>query len=65
MKESIVGSMEHARWCQGCGVEVTWTPFIAQGRRYCCARCAGGGACQCGYGIAETEEEDGPAIIES
>jgi len=48
--------------CDGCGVEITWTPVLARGRRYCCARCAAGSECQCGY-VVENEEE-GPAILE-
>jgi len=31
--------------CDGCGVEITWAPILAEGRRYCCALCAAGGDC--------------------
>jgi hypothetical protein len=51
-------------YCEGCGVEVTWTPILAGGRRYCCPLCAAGGKCGCGYAV-EDDEEEGPAIIQS
>lgn len=56
--------MEHHLFCDGCGVEITWAPVLSEGRRYCCALCARGGDCGCGYAV-EDEEEAGPAIIES
>ncbi len=55
--------VEHALWCDGCGVEMTWAPVLTEGRRYCCALCAGGGECKCGYVVED--EEEGPAIVES
>jgi hypothetical protein len=59
----MVEPMEHALWCDGCGVEVTWAPVLIEGRRFCCALCATGGGCECGYAVED--EEEGPAIIES
>jgi hypothetical protein len=55
--------VEGTLWCEGCGVDMTWTPVLAQGKRYCCAQCAAGCPCECGYAL-EDEEEEGPALIE-
>lgn len=55
--------MEHGLFCDGCGVEITWAPILSEGRRYCCALCARGGDCGCGYAV-EDEGEEGPAITE-
>ncbi len=33
--------------CDGCGVEITWTPVIRQKRIYCCQACAQGLSCEC------------------
>ncbi len=52
--------MGQGRVCDGCGVEMTWTPVLVGGRRYCCALCAGGADCNCGYVLEE--EEEGPLI---
>ena len=34
-------------WCQGCGVEITWSPYILDHRIYCCEYCARGLECHC------------------
>jgi hypothetical protein len=59
-----VETVEHGAFCEGCGVEITWAPILSEGRRYCCALCARGGDCGCGYAV-EDEEEGGPVILES
>lgn len=33
--------------CDGCGVEITWTPVVRQKRIYCCRACAQGLSCEC------------------
>ena len=47
--------------CDGCGVEITWIPVLARGKRYCCRVCANGGECRCGYDV-ENEEDDQGAV---
>jgi hypothetical protein len=59
-----VMAVPHELYCDGCGVEVTWTPILAVGRRFCCHLCAAGGDCGCGYAV-EDDEEEGPAIVET
>jgi hypothetical protein len=54
----------HTLFCDGCGVEITWAPVLLKGRRYCCALCARGGDCGCGYAV-EDEQDEGPTITES
>ena len=49
--------------CEGCGVEITWSPMLAKGKRYCCRVCANGGECRCGYGVED--EEDSPGAIDA
>lgn len=60
----MVTPLEHALHCDGCGIEMTWSPILSGGRRYCCAVCAEGGECGCGYDVEE-EDEEGPAAIQS
>ena len=59
----MVERMEHALWCDGCGVEMTSAPILVEGRRFCCPLYATGGDYECGYVVED--EEEGPAIIES
>jgi len=33
--------------CDECGVEITWTPVVIDGRTYCCRDCAIGLECDC------------------
>jgi len=33
--------------CDECGVEITWTPVVIDGRPYCCHDCAIGLECSC------------------
>jgi hypothetical protein len=35
-------------WCDGCGVEIVWTPTVRAERDYCCEACVAGQACLCG-----------------
>lgn len=42
---------ENTLWCDGCGVEITWSPFVADHRDYCCRDCSQGQACDCGEQI--------------
>ena len=49
--------------CDGCGVEITWSPMLARGKRYCCRVCANGGECRCGYAVED--EEDSPGAIDA
>ncbi|HRX02067.1 MAG: hypothetical protein KDI07_11305 [Anaerolineae bacterium] len=35
--------------CDGCGVEVTWTPVLRGEKTFCCQQCAQGLACECDF----------------
>jgi hypothetical protein len=35
-------------WCDGCGTEITWVPFVIETQDFCCQNCAYGLSCQCG-----------------
>lgn len=39
----------HTIVCDGCGVEVTWTPVVEGQRIFCCQQCAQGLPCECDY----------------
>lgn len=41
-------------WCQGCGVEITWSPILVDQHTYCCEECSRGIQCRC----AERMEQD-------
>ena len=50
--------------CDGCGVEIGWSPILYQQRLYCCRACASGMECACDY----PPEENGatkaqPAVL--
>ena len=47
--------IEDTIYCDGCGVEILWTPVRANSRHYCCADCRDGYQCACG---ARMESED-------
>jgi hypothetical protein len=49
--------LDRFHFCDGCGVEITWTPFVVRAKggsragrtdQYCCADCADGRPCRCG-----------------
>jgi hypothetical protein len=42
-------------WCDGCGIEITWIPFIKNRRIFCCRDCAEGLKCDCTDFAEETE----------
>ena len=35
-------------WCDGCGVEITWSPVVIGKRIHCCRDCAQNFPCRCG-----------------
>lgn len=35
-------------WCDGCGVEILWSPTIVNRLDYCCEACRDGLPCRCG-----------------
>jgi hypothetical protein len=56
-KEAAMAEIEGVVFCDGCGVEITWSPVVLQGAKtaahqragqYCCVDCADGRPCQCG-----------------
>lgn len=63
-----MGSVEETIFCDGCGVEITWSPVIVhpsgkglaayakKPRRYCCLACAKGLPCHCAERM-ELEDE--------
>ena len=55
--------MAHDRdthWCDGCGVEITWTPVTEQQFIYCCANCHTGLPCRCGERMEQEDERRQP-----
>lgn len=42
-------------FCDGCGVEITWSPVIKVMHDYCCRYCYEGLSCKCGE---RQEQED-------
>jgi hypothetical protein len=49
-----MAKIEGVIYCDGCGVEITWSPVILQATKaaqrsghYCCADCADGRPCRC------------------
>jgi hypothetical protein len=50
---------EEMTWCDGCGVEITWGPVLAEGRAFCCSDCSQGFPCTCGERMELDEEQRG------
>lgn len=52
--------------CDGCGVEITWSPVLSGKRIYCCRDCAEGRPCDCDYPPEEDAKagqvEESPAL---
>lgn len=40
--------IEETVFCDGCGAEITWAPYILHEREFCCPDCARGVVCTCG-----------------
>jgi hypothetical protein len=50
-------------WCDGCGLEITWSPIVRGKRKYCCQDCASGLPCDCGARLElDDERREGSAI---
>lgn len=47
---------EETIWCDGCGAEILWSPYIVKGKDFCCQDCAYGITCNCGDNL-EWEDE--------
>lgn len=47
-------------YCQGCGVEVTWSPFLVNNIVYCCEDCSRGIECRCAERM-ELNDDDRPS----
>ena len=45
---------EDTNWCDGCGTEIRWAPFVVENQEFCCQNCSYGLACKC----SETMEWD-------
>lgn len=43
-------------WCDGCGVEISWTPVCQGHHHYCCSECAEGRECECAAWVEQDEE---------
>jgi hypothetical protein len=35
-------------WCDGCGIEILWSPVVKGKSEYCCEDCMIGLPCRCG-----------------
>jgi hypothetical protein len=42
--------------CDGCGVEITWSPVTVNDRYFCCSDCQLGKPCTCGDRMDEEDE---------
>lgn len=40
--------IEETIWCDGCGTEILWAPFVVGKHDYCCQDCYEGLKCDCG-----------------
>jgi len=58
---------EESILCDGCGVEITWSPIIVRNHKYCCQDCRDGLPCDCGnwQDADEYERRDLGTIVQS
>ncbi len=42
--------------CDGCGVEITWTPYTVGNKTYCCKDCYQTRSCECGERMEYDDE---------
>ena len=56
---------ENTIWCDGCGVEIYWVPFVFEDQEFCCQECAVGISCDCGTLEWEDEYRDTAAPLSS
>jgi hypothetical protein len=47
---------EDTIWCDGCGTEIRWSPYIYKQQDYCCRDCAYGISCKCSETMDLDEE---------
>jgi hypothetical protein len=52
-------------YCDECGVEITWTPVVIDGRPYCCRDCAVGLECDCASGEPRLRDDSAPFWVGS
>jgi hypothetical protein len=59
--EGSMSRFEDTVWCSGCGIEITWIPYIIDDQEFCCQNCAYGFSCDCGAMMDwEDEYRDAP-----
>lgn len=58
-KEDLMVKIRDTIWCDGCGVEIVWTPILKDNLHYCCADCQDGFGCDCGEELEEEYRESG------
>ena len=47
---------EDTIWCDGCGIEIRWAPYVIETQDFCCQNCAYGLSCDCGETMDWDEE---------
>ena len=47
---------EDTIWCDGCGTEIRWAPYVMDSQEFCCQNCAYGLSCKCGETMDWDEE---------
>ena len=47
---------EDTIWCDGCGTEIRWVPYVTETQEFCCQNCAYGLSCDCGDSMDWDEE---------
>lgn len=45
-------------WCDGCGVEISWSAVVVDNRHFCCQDCCQGMGCECSYRMELDDERD-------
>lgn len=58
-----MSNIERTIFCNGCGVEITWSPIIQGERRYCCQDCLHGRGCTCA--TRQDLDDDRPNLAHS
>lgn len=52
-------------WCQGCGIEVTWSPYLNNEQMFCCEECSRGIFCRCAERMELDNDRQGNSSVDT
>jgi len=59
-----MAGFENIIWCDGCGAEILYRPYLVNKNVFCCQDCAQGFSCKCTRSMEWKEDYREPISIE-